>query len=151
MTIYFNTEWDGGAWSDRPAAVGEITTGPLGVLSILETRCGTSGTHASHAARVAAMMAALATRSTADDWFHASFANDPWATAAELLSCRDELLTARMSAGLPGSPATNDPLLRPRLQALTALTEDPDIPGDGIPDRILNVLHELRSAEFCTL
>ena len=126
------------------------------MLSILETRCGTSGTHASHAARVAAMMTALAkpaapSGTTPDDWFRSSFANDPWATAAELLSCRDELLTARISAGLSGHPPPNDPLPRTRLQALTALTDNPDIPSDGIPDRIMNVLHELRSAEFCTL
>ncbi|HKK48231.1 MAG TPA: PD-(D/E)XK nuclease family protein [Alkalispirochaeta sp.] len=151
MTIYFNTEWDGGAWSDRPAAFGKIKTGPLGMLSILETRCGTSGMHASPAARVAAMMAAITTRSDSDDWYRSSFANDPWATAAELLSCRDELLTARIAAGPSAPPTADDPLPRPRLQALTTLADDPDIPGDGIPDRITDVLHELRSAEFYTL
>ncbi|MDA3951068.1 MAG: PD-(D/E)XK nuclease family protein [Spirochaeta sp.] len=148
MTIYFNTEWDGAPWSDQPAALGTLKTGPLGMLSVLESRCGTSGTHLPHAARVAGTMAALAQLPA--DWFSSSFASDPWATAVELLSFRDELLTARIAAGCT-DPVHHPALPRTRLQTLTALTDNPHMPGDGLPDRIIDTLHELRSAEFCTL
>lgn len=149
MTIYFNTERDGAPWSDRDSSLGELTTGPLGLLTVLEARCGTSGPRRSHASRIAGMMAVLATSST-HDWFRSSFANDPWATAAELLSVRDELLTARVAHG-PAGFAGHQPLPGTRLQTLTALTDNPDIPADGFPDRVMDVLNELRSAEFCRL
>jgi hypothetical protein len=55
MTIYFNSEWDGGPWSEGTTALGTIRTGPLGLLSILESRCGTSGRRLSHALRIAGM------------------------------------------------------------------------------------------------
>ena len=155
MVIHFNTEWDGGPWADpgQHASLGTLKTGPLGLLTVLESRCGTTGTRISHAARVAAMMAALSTHSPdfSDQWFRSSFASDPWATAAELLSCRDQLLTARIAAGRPDLPASDQPLLPRRLRTLTALTDNPDIPGDGLPDRILDMVRELRSAEFCKL
>ena len=149
MTIYFNTERDNAPWSDRDSSLGKLTTGPLGLLTVLEARCGTSGTRRSHAARVAGMMGALAT-SSVHDWFRSSFAADPWGTAAELLSVRDELLAARVAHG-PVASADHQPLPGPRLQTLTALTDNPDIPGDGMPDRVMDLLDELRSAEFRSL
>ncbi|MEX2442584.1 MAG: hypothetical protein WD492_03185 [Alkalispirochaeta sp.] len=43
-------------------------------------------------------------------------------------------------------------LLRHRpLQARAALVDRPDVPADGIHDRIMDTLHELRSAEFYNL
>lgn len=149
MTIYFNTGWDGAPWSDQDFSLGELTTGPLGLLAVLESRCGTSGVSRSHAARVAGMMGVLAT-SSVHDWFRSSFAADPWGTAAELLSIRDELLTAQVAHG-PGAPAGDQPLPGARLQTITALTDNLDTPGAGVPDRVMDLLDELRSAEFRSL
>jgi ATP-dependent helicase/nuclease subunit B len=167
MTIYFNTEWDRAPWSDQSAALGVIQAGPQRLLTILETRCGTSGIRQSGSARVAGMMSVLTeiladtpseTQDSPYEWFRSSFESDPWAVAAELLSFRDELLTARVAAGHsePSDPAeptdqSAQPLQRRRLQALTVLMDHPEVPGGGFPDRIMDVLGELRSPDFVRL
>lgn len=151
MTINFNSEWDGGPWSDRTASLGEMRTGPLGLLSILESRCGTSGPRLSHALRIAGMMKVLRDQENNPhySWCAASCNADRWATAAELLSCRDELLEARIAAGEIDQPHGAEKRVSPglsgRLAALTGLVTHKAVPGDGIPDRIQEVLQELRS------
>ncbi|MBT3275354.1 MAG: hypothetical protein HN368_19520, partial [Spirochaetales bacterium] len=151
MIIYFNTGWDGGPWSDQSASLGIFRTGPLGLLAVLESCCGMSGPRLSHAARVAGMMATLSGRDIEEEWFGPSFSADPWATAAELLSYRDELLTARIACDPAHGSANDHTLSRARLQPLVALLDDADVPGDGLPDRISDVLQELRSEEFGNL
>lgn len=93
-------------------------------------------------------------------WFGSSFDADPWATASELLSCRDELLTGRIAAGWPDRPAdggvaesgaASGGALPNRLAALTSLADNPNIPGGGFPDRIIDLLEALGCPEFCAL
>ena len=163
MTIYFNTEWDGGPWSDGVATLGTIRTGPLGLLSILENRCGTSAKGTSHAVRVASMVKLLSARTggasrrygAPRQWFSASFNADPWATAAELLSYRDELLAARIAGGDIEHQSVDsrqaDSGLSARLTALTDLVNDSEVPRGGISDRIRDVLLTVRSPAFSEL
>ena len=41
MRIVFGMQLDGSVWSDEDSSIGVVKTGPLGLLSILETRLGT--------------------------------------------------------------------------------------------------------------
>ena len=43
MRILFGMYLDGVPWTNKPASIGEIRTGPFGFLSVLETRLGLSG------------------------------------------------------------------------------------------------------------
>lgn len=125
MHIAFGYQLDGVSWSDRESALGVVRTGPEGLLSLLETRCGVTSKPVDQTARVAEMYTLLAGMDTDDAWFHDSFDADLWATAQELLTVANELREARLAHQTCSNAAAGE------------------IPG-GAPERIAQLLEELR-------
>ena len=127
---------DGVPWSNQLASIGEVRTGPWGLLSILETRLGLSGLPVHPVHRIDEYMRRMEHIDCDTAWFHNSFADDPWSTARQMLMWRDELV----EAGWQGDMNTVSSL---RLQALTEL-ENLDLPlSPGRPERLRKVIKQL--------
>lgn len=94
MRIVFGMQLDGAIWSNEKASMGEVRTGPMGLLSILETRLGIGMKSVHPANRIDEYMKRLQLIDRESIWFHESFAIDPWSTARQLLEWRDELVEA---------------------------------------------------------
>ena len=133
MKILFGMHLDGAAWSSQSASIGEVRTGPQGLLSILETGLGLSGPSVHPVHRIDEYMKRLEKIDHESAWFHKSFSADPWSTARQLLEWRDELV----EAGWHGKMKTTG---SPRLNALTQI-ENVDIPlSIGRADRLRKVI-----------
>jgi ATP-dependent helicase/nuclease subunit B len=133
MKILFGMHLDGAAWSSQSASIGEVITGPLGLLSILETGLGLSGPSVHPVHRIDEYMKRLEKIDHELAWFHKSFSADPWSTARQLLEWRDELV----ESGWHGKMNTTG---SPRLNALTQI-ENVDIPlSKGRSDRLREVI-----------
>lgn len=138
MRIVFGMQLDGAIWSNKKASIGEIRTGPMGLLSILETRLGTGMQSVHPVHRIDEYMKRLQMIDRESMWFHESFAIDPWSTARKLLELRDELAEA-------GWDRQAIPSGSPRLDALAA-AECVDSPlSDGRSDRLRRVIAFLKS------
>lgn len=123
MRIVFGMQLDGTIWSNENASIGEVRTGPMGLLSILETRLGIGMQSVHPVYRIDEYMKRLQLIDRESIWFHESFAIDPWSTARQLLEWRDELV----EAGWDGQAIPSGSL---RLDALTEL-ECADVPLSG--------------------
>ncbi|MFZ5572870.1 MAG: PD-(D/E)XK nuclease family protein [Thermodesulfobacteriota bacterium] len=148
ITVVFDPSFDQGHWpgalADRRAAIGELWTGPLGLLNILETMTGLRGPGMPQAVRAASLVPAL--RKTEGFW-SLSAGVDPFGTAEKILSWRDYLYLH----GWQGQACA------PRLADLARVAVDA-LPG--VPDRLLatcetiskpnNVIAELRMFEPST-
>jgi RecB family exonuclease len=110
MQLIFAADGDGPVFPDFPgggaAAVDAAVVGPLGLLSILETRLGLGGPPSAASTRIAAYAHAL--QSALDDdpslFFARSVEIDPWATAKLLLGWRDQLIQGGWDGAAPGHP-----------------------------------------------
>ncbi len=137
MKITFGMALDGTDWSQAPATVGVLTVGPLGLLSVLETRMGLTGPEIPPARRVDQYMARIEDYDHDQAWLHRSFKADPWSTARQLLRWRDELVEAGWQQG-QAEPTSS------RLQTLEDLESLPGpILSPGRADRLREVLDEL--------
>ena len=123
MRIVFGMQLDGTIWSNENASIGEVRTGPMGFLSILETRLGIGMQSVHPVYRIDEYMKRLQLIDRESIWFHESFAIDPWSTARQLLEWRDELV----EAGWDGQAIPSGSL---RLDALAEL-ECADVPLSG--------------------
>ena len=103
---------DGAAWSSQSASIGEVRTGPQGLISILETGLGLSGPSVHPVHRIDEYMKRLDKSDHELAWFHKSYSADPWSTSRQMLVWRDELV----EAGWHGKMKTTNSL---RLNALT--------------------------------
>lgn len=99
MHIHFGWGYDGARWSHEDS-LRRYTAGPTGLTSLLATRLGLTIPAASQVQRIAVYRQVLE-RHVADvdnashrPWFADSFAKDPWATARQVLTWRDELVGA---------------------------------------------------------
>lgn len=138
MKIMFGMQLDGAIWSKKPASIGELRTGPSGLLNILETRLGTGKQSVHPAHRIDAYLQRIKRADKETGWFHESFSTDPWSTALQLLEWRDELVEA-------GWEGQSIPPSSPRLEALAELeTSDPPLP-DGWSDRLREVAKHLKT------
>jgi len=128
---------DGVDWSSQTASLGEVRTGPQGLLSILETRLGISKQPLHPVHRIDEYMKRLQKIDHESVWFHGSFSVDPWSTTRQLLEWRDELI----EAGWQGKTLKNN---SSRLNALADL-EHVNIPlSAGRSDRLREVIECLR-------
>jgi len=140
MKIKFNMHSDGSLWNYLPASVGEIRTGPLGLLGVMETRLGLSGETVNPAVRIDEYMKRMEQADCTDIWYHKSFETDPWSTAKQMLQWRDELVTAGWNGDEFKDPSE-------RLNALY-LIEKSSLPlSKGVSDRIREVNQRLGAAE----
>lgn len=138
MQITFGMYLDGAPWSQKQASSGEVQVGPLGLLSLLETKLGLTGPEVHAAVRIDQFMHRMELQDHPDKWFHTSFNADAWSTAKQMLTWRDELIEA-------GWTGEADESMSLRLQALAEL-EKTDLPLDmGREDRIHEVLKKLKS------
>jgi len=127
MKLVFDPVFDDGAYpgplGDQPAVVGEKWIGPRGLLGILETALGLAGPTITQAERAAGLVPVL---EATEGFWSASFANDAFATAAEVLRWRDMLRLCGWEG--KGTAA--------RLKDLESVTHDV-LPG--YPDRLATV------------
>lgn len=87
--ITFGLHLDGQRAFSPASKLGEISVGPLGLLTILETQFGFLGEHPSQSERIVQYRDCLAHADAPTRFYHASFATDPLGTAATLLGWRD--------------------------------------------------------------
>lgn len=140
MRIVFGMYLDGVPWSKQIASIGEVRTGPLGFLSILETRLGLSGLSVHPVHRIDEYMKRMKHIDSDTAWFHNSLADDPWSTARQMLLWRDELI----EAGWRGDMNTVGSC---RLQALTEI-EKLDLPlSPGYAERLRQVIRHLEKGK----
>lgn len=136
LHLTFGMYLDGAPWSDKIASFGELQLGPLGMLSLLETRLGLAGPSIHPAARINQYMACLQSCDRPDAWFHQSFGADAWSTAKKLMEWRDLLIES-------GWNGKADKSCSIRLQALAEL-EQAGLPlGMGQADRLQEVIRNL--------
>lgn len=136
MKVTFGMFLDGASWSEEPASLGEIRTGPWGLLQLLETHLGLTGQTLHPARRIAQYLERLKQFDHEEAWFHASFEADSWSTAKRMLEWRDQLV----EAGWRGQAIEHG---SQRLQALSELEgSDKDL-APGKEDRLREVLTQL--------
>lgn len=138
MRIVFGMQLDGSVWSDEDSSIGVVKTGPLGLLSILETRLGTGRELEHPVHRIDQYMKRLQLIDRESIWFHKSFSIDQWSTARQLLEWRDELV----EAGWDGCAISSD---SPRLAALVELESVESTLSYGQSDRLRSVIKSLKS------
>lgn len=97
MEMLFGMYLDGSEWSNNSASIGEIRTGPQGLVGIIETRLGFSKPLVHPVYRIDAYMQRIKEIDQESSWFHESFTADPWSTSRQLLKWRDELAEAGWS------------------------------------------------------
>jgi len=148
MRVFFGWGYDGARWSHADS-LGDYTTGPTGLTSLLATRLGLTVPSETPVQRIAVYRGLLerhiaaAGHGTDRPWFAESFSKDPWATAREVLAWRDELV----SAGWTGEEPRDVQVLQPaRLKALaqieTSLAAEPAW-APGMADVLRDVAAEL--------
>ncbi|GHV82006.1 hypothetical protein AGMMS49991_05640 [Spirochaetia bacterium] len=146
MHITFGLNQNNADWSEKRAAAGEIHLGPERMLSFLQTRLGLGGNDEAAVVRIdqyrkrmAAVLTATAFAGAAsgDGWFQKSFELDPWSTARQLLSWRDELILAGWSKH--PLPAVHSK----RLAALSAIEGRTEPLAQGFADKLREALDEL--------
>ena len=81
---------DGGIPVIAPDAVGCVTVGPLGFLSLLETQLGIPVSDVSFTTRLIQYLACVDRADHEDTFYHASYAADPFSVARTLLQWRDQ-------------------------------------------------------------
>jgi hypothetical protein len=94
VLIRFGMALDGYVPRQPGATLGELTTGPNGLLDVLETRLGLRGERPSRVVRVVQYQQCLAAADDGSRFYSASFAVDPLAVADALLAWRDEWVAA---------------------------------------------------------
>ncbi|TVQ96862.1 MAG: PD-(D/E)XK nuclease family protein [Desulfovibrionales bacterium] len=96
MQIILGYMLDGGSYPDAlgeaDAVSGKVVVGPMGMLSILETRLGLKEPSTHPAVRIGQYLARLKTADDGHRFYSKSFEADAWATANELLGWRDALV-----------------------------------------------------------
>lgn len=114
MRLTFGIDCDGASYPDYPArgegAIGSAIVGPSGLLDAIELELGLTRPHVAPAVRVATYMGKVGAslRTSRDAFFARSFALDPWATAAQLLGWRDELVGGGWLGTELGLPRLDD-------------------------------------------
>ena len=139
MKIHVGYYFDGGSFPDELGtdivAEGVITTGPLRLISILETRLGVVGPKPGQPIRIASYLAAMETLcKTGDPFYKKSFEADGWSSARSLLALRDQLRLSGWDGCDLGTSA--------RLTDMAMLEKEADV-LPGLAERIEEVLGAL--------
>ncbi len=111
MQLIFGATADGRTYPDHAGAehgaLDHALVGPAGLVEALEAQFGLLGPVAPKAVRIAAYLAKLRAAGDGKFW-SASFAKDPWSTAALLLGWRDALVAGGWSGTPPGAARPDD-------------------------------------------
>jgi RecB family exonuclease len=89
MEIHFGLHLDGQRGWHVGNRLGQLTVGPLGLLTLLETQLGLLRDHPSHSERIVQYRDCLQRCDHTERFYHRSFATDELGTAATLLGWRD--------------------------------------------------------------
>ena len=147
MRILLGYAFDGGSYPDAlgndEAVFGKVVVGPMGLLSILETRLGLSGPSAHPAVRIGQYMARLRAADDGGRFYSHSFKADAWATANTLLEWRDELVFG----GWDGQPVSGVSQRMGELADVENLPEQEDLPrlSPGLGERFRAVCRAVES------
>ena len=143
MQIVFDMAYDQSIAPDGvstdSASIGKLFVGPNGLLNVLEIHLGLTGKEIHQAIRIQGYMETMENlvHSSEAAFYSGSFTDDPWSSAKQMLSWRDELVLA----GWNGNSA---PEFTPRLKALAAIEAILPIEiKHGQGDRFKAVLNEL--------
>ncbi|WP_264983454.1 RecB family exonuclease [Pseudodesulfovibrio portus] len=139
MKIHVGYLFDGGSFpgelGNSEAAEGVMTTGPLGLVSILETRLGIPACHHGQPVRIARYLAAMDDCCKTDEPFYKkSFEADGWSAARSLLVLRDQLRLSGWDGHDPGASA--------RLMDMATLEKSARV-LPGLAERIEDILGSL--------
>ena len=93
---------DGGIPVIAPDAVGCVTVGPLGFLSLLETQLGIPVSDVSFTTRLIQYLACVDRVDHKNAFYHASYMADPFSVARKLLQWRDQWYLAGWDGTFPG-------------------------------------------------
>jgi ATP-dependent helicase/nuclease subunit B len=142
MHITFSLFHEGSPFSDKAASLGELRTGPAGLISLLSNHLGLVFPEVSSAERIRSYRSRLEEGIRNDTswstWYGESFSADPWSTSRQLLQRRDDLYMN----GWDGSPL--EPVTA-RLATIIAL-ESSDIPLSPCRgEQLLEVISLLKS------
>lgn len=137
MNIIFGMHLDNSIWSNKQASIGEIRTGPNGLINILETQLGLSKPFVHPAIRINEYMNRLKEIDNETMWFHESFSVDPWSTSKQFLQWRDELIEAGWQSKLKIEGSQ-------RLYCLSVFENLNNHLPDGRPDRLNEVINCLK-------
>jgi ATP-dependent helicase/nuclease subunit B len=118
------------------ANLGDMVTGPAGLISQLALRLGVCKPFVSQSVRIARYLKALAACDDGNQFYSASFALDSWSTASCLLVMRDQLI----SAGWDGKAISNE---TPKLRSI-ALVEEKANPLCSGAETLRSVLAALK-------
>jgi hypothetical protein len=141
MKIELGLKLDGYRPVERRSALGQVATGPAGLLGLLEARLGLSGVPASEPLRVAQYLARLRRVDDGRRFYSASLRTDALAVARVLLDWRD---TWRLG-GWSGHAAPGDSA---RLRDLAAVEELAGTAlAPGLPERLAAVFRALDSRD----
>ena len=139
MKIRLGLALDGASHMPAANRLGALTTGPKGLLSLLEGELGLSGPAVSHTVRVTQYAKALRTADTGARFYSESIKADLIGVARELLDWRDTLRIA----GWQGQAQPDSP---PRIQDLAAVeTAAREVLAKGTAERLQAVEDALGS------
>jgi len=121
------------------ANLGDMVTGPDGLISQLTLRLGIGTPFVSQSVRIARYLKALSACDDGNQFYSASFALDAWSTASCLLVMRDQLI----AAGWDGMAIVNETA---KLRCM-ALVEEKAYPLRSGAENLREVLNVLRSKQ----
>ncbi|WP_433876275.1 RecB family exonuclease [Sinomonas atrocyanea] len=151
MIVEFGWFLDRAPWAYTRPGLNRVRVGRKGLVSLLQTRLGLTRPDTQNAERVSQYLRRLEHLDSPGAWFHRSLAADPWSTAYELLSARDDAVANGWDGTLPEpEPGTHDGGPSPLLRTLAAAERA----GEGVPggalapslaDDIVELIAELES------
>jgi hypothetical protein len=101
VKVTLGLAYDGSIPAIPDDSVGELITGPMGFLRLLETQLGIPSEDVSFTTRLIQYLACLESSNTPERFFHASYAADPFSVARTLLQWRDQWYLAGWDGSFP--------------------------------------------------
>lgn len=101
IKITLSLKGDGALPEPVRNTLGEVTTGPLGLLSIVETQLGIPATESSFTTRLIQFLGCIDQLDQKDSFYRASWDADPFSTARTLLQWRDQWYEAGWGGTFP--------------------------------------------------
>ena len=143
MKFLIGKDLDSGVAAPPRAALGELRTGPTGLLSWLESQLGLALPAVSFTSRMVPYLNCLRAYDSVDAFYHASLSKDEFGVAATLLRWRDLLFEAGWDGGEFG---TDVPRRLKQFAEVEQTALDSIAPGTG--QRVQRVTEALGQADL---
>ena len=102
ISVTLGLQYDGAVPAAVENSLGQLTTGPQGLLRLLETQAGLPGAEASFSTRLIQYLACLEADNNPQRFYHVSYRADPFAVARSLLQWRDQWYLAGWTGTFKG-------------------------------------------------